>query len=159
MIALATIDKLGKLFPRLASDHDGEVVATARAIIRILEKSGASLHDLAGEMQPKVRVVDRVVYRDRPEPKKPKARKKAEPPPPPMPDRVKVDWEVVTNWAPHLISECDLNEKETSFITQVLAWAKLYKNKLTLTPRQADWWARILIENEVDVGAPAGGDE
>ncbi|MGV2049301.1 hypothetical protein ACQZ48_04385 [Agrobacterium sp. 22-209-1] len=150
MIALATIDKLGKLFPRLASDHDGEVVATARAIIRILEKSGASLHDLAGEMQPKVRVVDRVVYRDRPESKKPKARKKAEPPPPPMPDRVKVDWEVVMNWAPHLVSECDLNEKEILFINQVLAWAKLYKNKLTLTPRQADWWGRILIENDIN---------
>ncbi|CDN96064.1 hypothetical protein [Agrobacterium tumefaciens] len=159
MIALATIDKLGKLFPRLASDHDGEVVATARAIIRILEKSGASLHDLAGEMQPKVRVVDRVVYRDRPEPKKPKARKKAEPAPPPMPDRVKVDWEVVTKWAPHLVSECDLNEKETSFVAQVYQWAKLYKKKLTLTPRQADWWARILIENDVDIGAPSGGDE
>ncbi|MEH3108998.1 MAG: hypothetical protein PGN22_02705 [Agrobacterium cavarae] len=153
MIAEATIDRLGKLFPRLASDHDGEVVATARAIIRTLEKSGSSLHELAAEMQPKIKFVDRVVYCDKPEPKKARAKKKAEPPPPPVPDRVKVDWEEVTRWAPRLLDECDLNVKEKSFVSQVHEWAKLYQKKLTLTPRQADWWARILIENDIPTGA------
>ena len=38
---------LGKLIPRLASDHDGEVVATARAIERVLKSAGRDWHDLA----------------------------------------------------------------------------------------------------------------
>jgi hypothetical protein len=38
---------LGKLIPLLASDHDGEVVATARAIDRVLKSSGRDWHDLA----------------------------------------------------------------------------------------------------------------
>ena len=33
-------DRLGLLIPRLASEHDGEVVATARAIHRTLMASG-----------------------------------------------------------------------------------------------------------------------
>jgi hypothetical protein len=38
---------LSKLIPRLASDHDGEVVATVRAIDRALRTRGADWHDLA----------------------------------------------------------------------------------------------------------------
>ena len=38
---------LGKLIPRLASEHDGEVVATARAIERVLKANGRDWHDLA----------------------------------------------------------------------------------------------------------------
>ena len=38
---------LRKLIPRLASTHDGEVVATARAIERTLCGAGADWHDLA----------------------------------------------------------------------------------------------------------------
>ena len=39
--------KLAVLVPRLASDHDGEIVATVRAIRRTLAGAGADLHDLA----------------------------------------------------------------------------------------------------------------
>lgn len=39
--------RLSKLIPMLATDHDGEVVATARAIGRTLESAGLDLHDLA----------------------------------------------------------------------------------------------------------------
>ena len=39
--------KLSKLIPMLATVHDGEVVATARAIGRTLESAGLDLHDLA----------------------------------------------------------------------------------------------------------------
>jgi hypothetical protein len=41
-----TLAMLGKLIPRLASNHDGEVIATVRAIRRTLASSGADLHDL-----------------------------------------------------------------------------------------------------------------
>jgi hypothetical protein len=39
--------RLSLLIPRLASDHDGEVVATVRAMQRTLEAARADLHDLA----------------------------------------------------------------------------------------------------------------
>lgn len=48
MNALAPVaPKIAKLIPRLASDHDGEVVATVRAIRRTLERAGLDLHALA----------------------------------------------------------------------------------------------------------------
>jgi hypothetical protein len=46
----AIADKLGKLIPRLATDHDGEVVATAGAIERTLRSAGLDLHDLGGTL-------------------------------------------------------------------------------------------------------------
>jgi hypothetical protein len=38
---------ISRLIPRLASDHDGEVLATVAAIRRILASNGRDLHDLA----------------------------------------------------------------------------------------------------------------
>ena len=51
MSASAPMEKVAILIPRLASDQDGEVVATARAIQRQLAKAGADLHDLAGRLK------------------------------------------------------------------------------------------------------------
>jgi hypothetical protein len=48
MTALAPVaSKIAKLIPLLASHHDGEVVATARAIERTLKSAGLDLHALA----------------------------------------------------------------------------------------------------------------
>jgi hypothetical protein len=49
MSALPTtlIPTLGKLIPRLSSSYEGEVVATVRAIERVLKSAGRDLHDLA----------------------------------------------------------------------------------------------------------------
>jgi hypothetical protein len=43
--------QLCKLIPRLASEHDGEIVATARAIGRTLESAGCDFHDLANAIE------------------------------------------------------------------------------------------------------------
>ena len=43
----AVAERLGKLIPRLASDHDGEVTATVAAIGRTLTGVGLDWHDLA----------------------------------------------------------------------------------------------------------------
>jgi hypothetical protein len=59
--------KLALLIPRLASNFDGEVVATVRAILRVLGASGNDLHDLA-----------RIVEKDTPEPKNAHSRKQSE---------------------------------------------------------------------------------
>lgn len=67
MTALAPVaPKLAKLIPLLSSDKDGEVVATARAIERMLRGIGLDLHALAAALaaEPEVKVV--VVYRDPP---------------------------------------------------------------------------------------------
>lgn len=51
MMVPATIAQtIGKLIPRLASNHDGEVVATARAIERLLKAGGRDWHDLAASV-------------------------------------------------------------------------------------------------------------
>jgi hypothetical protein len=46
-LPITLIPTLSKLIPRLASNHDGEVVATVRAIERVLKSAGRDLHDLA----------------------------------------------------------------------------------------------------------------
>lgn len=46
----AVADKLARLIPRLATDADGEVVATARAIDRVLRSAGADWHDLSARL-------------------------------------------------------------------------------------------------------------
>jgi hypothetical protein len=40
-------ESVAKLIPRLASPHDGEVIATARAVGRALQSAGCDWHDLA----------------------------------------------------------------------------------------------------------------
>ena len=47
MIPAEILPRLAKLLPLLASDKDGEVVATARAICRTLTGAGTDLHALA----------------------------------------------------------------------------------------------------------------
>ena len=42
-----TADRLAKIIPRLASTHDGEVIAVVGAIRRTLDSAGFDLHDLA----------------------------------------------------------------------------------------------------------------
>jgi hypothetical protein len=44
--------QLGKLIPRLGSNYDGEVVATARAIARVLRVAGHDWHDLVQALFP-----------------------------------------------------------------------------------------------------------
>jgi hypothetical protein len=53
-----TLTMLGKLIPRLGSNHDGEVVATVRAIQRVLNNAGADLHDLCGQLGMPARVIE-----------------------------------------------------------------------------------------------------
>jgi hypothetical protein len=46
MLSKSTLAMLGKLIPRLGTNHAGEVVATTEAIKRTLASDGADLHDL-----------------------------------------------------------------------------------------------------------------
>lgn len=51
MPLMDAIPKLKLLIPRLASDSDGEIVATVNAIARTLKSNGADLHDLAAALE------------------------------------------------------------------------------------------------------------
>lgn len=46
MMAPLPVEKLAKLIPLLASDHDGEVVSAARAISRALKAATCDFHDI-----------------------------------------------------------------------------------------------------------------
>lgn len=46
------LDRIHKLIPRLGSDHDGEIIATVRAIRAALQAQGCDLHDLVRAIDP-----------------------------------------------------------------------------------------------------------
>lgn len=61
-LSLDLTARVAKLLPRLASDQNGEVAATAAAIQRTLKAAGHDLHDLAAHVAAEPRTV--VVYRE-----------------------------------------------------------------------------------------------
>ena len=66
-LAFAPIaERIGKLIPRLASDHDGEVTATVAAIGRTLQGAGLDWHDLARRVS--TPSFDDIVSRSKPTP-------------------------------------------------------------------------------------------
>lgn len=145
-----TIEKLGKLFPRLATDHDGEVIATVRAIIRTLESAGSSLHELGPGLTPKIeqKIVyrEKVVYRDKPV--KPTA-------PGMTPNYERVgDWKNIVRLADVLLAECDLNDRETGFIQQIRSSAERMKSKFGMTTKQRDWWKSLLNDYNIREETP-----
>ncbi len=65
MLPAPVAERVRKLIGRLGSDHDGEVIATSRAIQRTLKSAGCDLHDLAEALTalpPRLRSF----YRERP---------------------------------------------------------------------------------------------
>jgi hypothetical protein len=150
MLSPDAIIKIGKLIPRLASDHDGEVVATARAIQRSLQSAGADLHDLVAaldkppvvqvEYREKVIYRDKVVYRDR-------AVETAKPDNKPEFD---ASWsaEAVRTLAGRLLDPtcCELNKGEAKFVQHMRNSAAYRKGKFRMTVRQAAWFRGIVDE-------------
>lgn len=105
--------KLAKLLPRLASPHDGEVLATVEAIRRTLERAGFSLHDLA----------DRLA--------------EATPAPPANPSLSADQKEQFAraNWLINNVKN-DLSGKQAKFVETVI---KLLSDGMSLTDKQAGW--------------------
>ncbi len=120
MNALAPIgDKLAILIPLLASDKDGEVVATARAIGRQLQKTGSDWHDLAARLtaptvkhhpEPEARCGGVSSYREA------------------------LDWIIANDGG------C-LSEKECRFVRDM---RRYLSHSSRPTPKQADWIDAIL---------------
>jgi hypothetical protein len=145
-IPAATIAKLGKLFPRLATNHDGEVIATVRAIVRTLESAGASLHDLGPGLETrtveKIVYREKVVYRDKPVEKSPAPNSSAY--------ELVADWRVIVRLSNVLLNQCTLNDTETGFVAQVCEKASRLKSKFGMTVKQRQWWDSLLRDYELE---------
>lgn len=128
------VEKLGKLIPRLASDQDGEVVATARAILRTLKSAGADLHDVVAELNKAPVTIERVVYRE--------AEK-------PDPEAVIYGHAAVVATCSRLLDEdqCSLTEKEAQFVRDMNALAGRLGDRFHLSPKQALWLRRLAEEH------------
>ncbi|MBN8998870.1 MAG: hypothetical protein J0H54_05590 [Rhizobiales bacterium] len=119
------IDSIAKMLPRLATTHDAEVVATARAMQRTLASAGADLHDV-------VALIEAGSAASRP--------------------RTELGHVEVIALAEKLLDRrrCDLNNVETQFVRDMRAAAKRFKSKLRISPKQADW-LRQLAKDYLDL--------
>jgi hypothetical protein len=153
--------KIEKLIPMLSSNHDGEVVGTVKALLRVLEANGASIHDLSkalstggGKSKEKIvykdrivyrdrvveKIVEKVVYRDRDQKHQPKVEA-----PDPDPD----DWKRITFLANKLM-ECDLNDREEQFVIHMGNDAGQFKSKFKMSEKQKAWFERLIDQYDVD---------
>ena len=118
--------KVALLVPRLASDFEGEVFATVRAISRTLAGGGGDLHDLA-----------EVIRTERQPVRVPPPNSTYRPRPPGPPSTPTSDWRTIR-------SHCEfrgygpLSERDIEFLDGLAA-----ANRQHLSPRQQAWLGDI----------------
>jgi hypothetical protein len=110
-------ERLPKLLLMLSSNHDGEVIAAARAIGRRLRESGRDWHWLAGRVQ------DSEHEQDRPTPR---------------------DDEYATAADRRMINELfaaryELRPRDADFVEQMHANVSLYGDETFLSPKQRSY--------------------
>ncbi len=110
------LPKLSKLVPRLASDADGEIVATVRAIDRTLRSSGFDWHDFTSALQPAL-----------PPPERPRWRSETE------------TWGELATWC-RFNGIGRLSPKEAQFVADMSRKLVLGGEP---SPRQAEWLRAI----------------
>jgi hypothetical protein len=113
--------KLAKLIPRLASTHEGEVLATVEAIRRTLDRAELSLHDLAARLCA-------------PEPIQPRARPKPQPKPEPAPEDAE-DLLAKAEWLAAHVRD-DLTEKQSAFVATAI---RMLRAGQSLSEKQRGW--------------------
>ena len=117
--------KLAKLLPRLASPHEGEVLATVEAIRRTLDRAELSLHDLAARLcAPEPVVQPRA--RSKPQPK---------PQPDPAPDQDADELLAKAEWLRDQVGD-DLTAKQGAFIATAI---RMLRAGQDLSEKQRGW--------------------
>lgn len=116
--------KLSKLIPMLATDHDGEVVATVRAIGRTLKGAGLDFHNLVEALC---------------EPRRAYA---YAPPPPPTPEKEPETWDEIARWCLRRDAG-DLTLKERKFVVDMVRRAGM---NIKPTDRQMSWLRAIHVK-------------
>lgn len=114
--------KLAKLIPRLASTHEGEVLATVEAIRRTLDRAELSLHDLAARLCA-------------PEPVQPRAQPKRQPKPEPASDHDAEGLLEKAEWLRDHVG-ADLTEKQSTFIATAI---RMLRAGQSLSEKQRGW--------------------
>jgi hypothetical protein len=114
--------KLAKLIPRLASTHEGEVLATVEAIRRTLDRAELSLHDLAARLCA-------------PEPVPPRARPKPRAKPEPAPDQDADELLAKAEWLHDHVRD-DLTAKQGAFVATAL---RMLRAGQSLSDKQRGW--------------------
>ncbi|EYD74087.1 hypothetical protein Rumeso_04340 [Rubellimicrobium mesophilum DSM 19309] len=110
------LPRLAKLVPRLASNADGEVVATVRAIDRTLRDAGFDWHDVTSALAPAL-----------PPPERPRWRSETE------------SWGDLANW-------CRFNGTGRLSLTEAKFVADMSRRLVLggePTPKQAEWLRAI----------------
>jgi hypothetical protein len=134
-----TAAKIGKLILLLSSDQPGEIVAAARAIVRTLDAVGAELHDIAAALR-------------RPSNHTCRAR-----------DRLNrclraaangflhsgIDFETMIQVGRELVNDCDLSPGELEFMTQLVTYARQYKQHFRISERQEECLLEIMRGHRV----------
>ncbi len=125
--------KLAKLLPMLSTSHDGEVVATARAIGRTLQSAGLDCPALAAAITPI----------PKPEPQ-PVERKPYEPADDYWDGTDRSDWLAMARWCRE--HDCGrLTPKEQRFIWDIASPLRLRHGRKP-TPKQYDWLRSIYVK-------------
>jgi hypothetical protein len=119
----ALAPRLSPLVAKLGSPHEGEVVAAARAIGRLIERHGLGWNDLGRAIA--AEPVVRVVYRDH-EPET-------------EPDPEAEDWREMADFCSR--REALLTEREAAFVADMVRI--LRRAGTTPTERQSAWLAAI----------------
>lgn len=114
--------KIAKLLPRLASPHEGEVLATVEAIRRTLDRAELDLHDLAARLCA-------------PEPVQPCAQPKAQSKPQPAPDQDAEAMLAKAEWLRDQVGD-DLTAKQAAFIATAI---RMLRAGQALSDKQRGW--------------------
>lgn len=121
----AIASRLAKLIPRLASNHDGEVLATVQALRRTLESASLDLHSLARELSNReTRSLDC----------------------PPTSAPTPADWRAVARWCADQ-DDGRLSRKERDFLATLRRW------RGRPTSKQLIWLTDIHDRLQAEVGA------
>ncbi len=147
-IALAA--KIAKLVPLLGSNHDGEVVAAARSIVRVLDAKGLTLHDLAGNIE--VGTLSVPAYSPPPswsdEFRRTKAPKSKPAPKPAMPVG-DVTAAEIKSFGPALFAKRRFDGSDRSLVDQLWLLAHRKRFKFELSEQQASRWREILVKHKL----------
>lgn len=133
--------KLSKMIPRLAGD-DIDVLATAKAMARVLEADGMSLHDLARAVELAYKPAPNYL-RNVPEPRPAKTQTRGGRPQRPV-DPTK--WIYILDVVPHLL-DADISETEKEFILLMRQGARHQESSFRMTEKQRERWTGILVHN------------
>jgi len=114
-IPATTLRKIALIIPRLGSEHDGEIVAAARAIGRMLNTANCGFADLTDALLP---ATEHTVHARQPSPPKP--------------------WKHTAMWCAQYGANI-LSDRELEFVDSLLRSTSFR----TLSPRQLAWLEAI----------------